>query len=197
FAGSLEYTRPGNPSATLGLVQRYVPNQGDGWSWMAAELGRYYERSLTLPVGFTPPLGTDGDLAPGVTPLAPEVEALLTVSREAAAVLGRRTGALHLALAAPTGDAAFAPEPLVASDRADLTAAVRQHASVAIEQLKMALPNLPNETVELASRVISLRTRILSHLQRLAAPDSVKIRVHGDLHLGQVLRVGADFRSEE
>src|SRR5690606_3644303 len=31
FAGSLEYTRPGNPSATLGLVQRYVPNQGDGW----------------------------------------------------------------------------------------------------------------------------------------------------------------------
>src|SRR5690606_5133987 len=100
FAGSLEYTRPGNPSATLGLVQRYVPNQGDGWSWMAAELGRYYERSLTLPVALTPPLGTDGDLAPGVTPLAPEVEALLTVSREAAAVLGRRTGALHLALAA-------------------------------------------------------------------------------------------------
>ncbi|MDX2120139.1 MAG: maltose alpha-D-glucosyltransferase [Gemmatimonadota bacterium] len=195
FAGSLEYTRPGMPPATLGLVQRYVPNQGDGWSWMAAELGRYYERSMTLPVGLTPPLGTDGDLALGVTPLAPEVETLLTVSREAAAVLGRRTGALHLALAEPTGDPAFTPEPLIASDRADLTAAVRQHASAAIEQLRMALPSLPNETVELASRVISLRTRILSHLQRLAAPapDSVKIRVHGDLHLGQVLRVGADF----
>jgi maltose alpha-D-glucosyltransferase/alpha-amylase len=54
FAGALEYRVPGAPASTLGLVQRFVPNQGDGWTWMQEELGRYFERASTLPAGALP-----------------------------------------------------------------------------------------------------------------------------------------------
>ncbi len=194
FAGCLEYAQPGVAPAALALVQRFVPNQGDGWSWIVAELGRYYERTMTLPAELTPALGPDGSLDRG-RPLSKEVEDLLAVSWEAAAVLGRRTGALHLALAEPIPDPALAPEPLTAADIDGLALGVREHAAYAFEQLKMALPRLPNDVVELASRVMSCRTQILARLTRLGGltTDGVKTRIHGDYHLGQVLRVGSDF----
>jgi maltose alpha-D-glucosyltransferase/alpha-amylase len=195
FAGTLEYRTPGAPAATLGLVQRLVPNQGDGWTWMLEELGRYYERAVTRPADATPAVGPAGWLDMGEQWLTPELTELLGVSDEAAAVLGQRTAALHLALATPTDDPAFQPALLDAADVEALAGAVRNNALAAFEMLKEALPRLPNELVELASRVLSHRTPILARITGLTnlTLGSLKIRIHGDYHLGQVLRVGQDF----
>jgi maltose alpha-D-glucosyltransferase/alpha-amylase len=195
FAGTLEYVVPGAPDSTLALVQRLVANQGDGWSWMVEELGRFYERTMMLPAEATPQPSLEGSFDLGARPVAPEVEELLTVSREAAAALGRRTAAMHLALAHPTDDEVFRPQPLSRKDVARLAADIRGSALSALEQLKVALPRLPNDLVELASQVISQRRAILAQVDRLTGlePDSVKTRVHGDYHLGQVIRVGQDF----
>jgi maltose alpha-D-glucosyltransferase / alpha-amylase len=137
FAGSLEYQAPGVPPATLGLLQRLVPNQGDGWSWMLEELGRYYEKAMTWP--------TESPLLPGPADwldqgewLTPELDELLGISDDAAAALGRRTAALHLALDTPTPDSAFAPEPLSVEDLGALAAEVRSHAASVFELLKLA-----------------------------------------------------------
>jgi maltose alpha-D-glucosyltransferase/alpha-amylase len=195
FAGTLEYQAPGAPAATLGLLQRLVPNQGDGWTWMEEELGRYYERAMTLPADVAPAAGPTGLLDRGERWLTPELSELLGISDEAAAALGRRTAALHLALATPTSNPAFSAEPLTAADLQAISARVQGHATSAFELLKEALPQLSDELVEMASRVISYRSRVLSRLKRLAGitPDSVRIRIHGDYHLGQVLRVGQEF----
>jgi len=195
FAGTLDYQAPGAPAGTLALVQRLVRNQGDGWTWMLEELGRYYERAMLLPADSASAYGPTGWLDQGEHWLTPELNELLGVSDDAAAVLGRRTGALHLALAQPTKDPAFAPESLGAPDMAAMAAEVQDHAKAAFELLKEALPGMPNDLVELASRVISHRTTALTRIAGLAEmkPDSARIRIHGDYHLGQVLRVGHDF----
>jgi maltose alpha-D-glucosyltransferase/alpha-amylase len=178
------------------MLQRLVPNQGDGWRWMQEELGRFQERALTLPP--PEPFGAHGLhawLEVADAGLSTHLDELLGVSDDAAAALGRCTGELHLALAQPTNDAAFAPEPLIADDLTRLASDVRRSAEQVFKQLKEGFPNLPDEQVEIASHALSMRGKFLSRLERLRSITSpcVKIRIHGDYHLGQVLRRGNDF----
>jgi trehalose synthase-fused probable maltokinase len=92
--------------------------------------------------------------------------------------LGARVGELHTALAAPD-DPAFAPEPIGREDLRRWTAALLADLE---KTMRVAAPAVP----ALASRAPALRARI----ERLgdAVPSGVRLRQHGDLHLGQVLR---------
>jgi maltose alpha-D-glucosyltransferase/alpha-amylase len=196
FAGALEYRTPGAPAASLALVQGFLPNQGDGWTWMQEELGRYYERASILPADAIPP-GVPNfwgglDLHGRLPPMLDE---LLGISDDAAIALGRRTAELHLALTAPSGDDTFAPEPFRAEDLGALRRELQQLAATAFDLLKASVVGLPDDQVELASQVLSYRTRVARRMVRVTEtlPDAVKIRIHGDYHLGQVLRVGQEF----
>ncbi len=192
FAGALEYRSDDDQSATLALLQRLIPNQGDGWHWFQEELGRYHERALTqpFPTAVPPDPFDDSD-----EPLPADLDELLGISDDAAAILGRRTAELHLALAEPSDDPAFSPAPTSADDWMRLAAGIRGRALETFNLLKAAIPRLPDEVVDQASRVLSYRGRVWTKLDQLhrLAPGPVQTRIHGDYHLGQVLRVGTDF----
>jgi maltose alpha-D-glucosyltransferase/alpha-amylase len=57
------------------------------------------------------------------------------------------------------------------------------------------LPYLPDETVEIAAAVLSRRSQILDHFlwPKTETIQTWRTRVHGDYHLGQVLKVKTDF----
>jgi maltose alpha-D-glucosyltransferase/alpha-amylase len=196
FAGSMEYKpATGGAPSTLVLLQGLVPNEGSGWTWTLEELDRYYETCATavFPEAARGEMGSLLELSENPpTELMREHAGLYL---DSAATLGKRTAELHLALALPTNDPAFSPEPLTAKDLEVLLTDVRERASSVLDLLRERVSSLPDEVLETVASVLSRRRRILDRLSKmeLTGPLTERIRIHGDYHLGQVLRVKTDF----
>jgi len=187
FGGSIEVRRADEEPAALVLLQGLVPNEGDGWQWTLDELDRYYESTASVK---SPAAPTAAE--PGTAP--PEAREHAGMYLDAAAILGRRTAELHLALASGR-DPAFAPH---VPDPADLEAMrdlLIAHAARAFDLLKTNLSRLPDDSVEPAGLALSRRGALLARFRALAGLKNVGqwTRIHGDYHLGQVLRSKGDF----
>ncbi|MDI1257767.1 maltose alpha-D-glucosyltransferase [Aquabacterium sp.] len=175
-AGLLEYAGNDGSVMTLSIVQGYVPNQGDGWTYTTGYLQRYLEMRRTSLESV--PEGVHG--------------AYLALVE----TLGLRTAQLHLALAQRTGHPAFEPEPLTPID----LQAYRQHISADARSVLMLLENSLGQlgSVEAqaeAHQVLAARHDIQQRIERftVGTPRALKTRFHGDYHLAQVLLTKNDF----
>jgi len=175
LAGTLELVRADGSTTTLALLQGYVENQGDGWDFTVDYLTRFLETQRTA--GEAPPADVHG--------------AYLALIH----TLGTRTGELHRALATRSGDSAFDPEPIEAADLASWRQRVREEARSTLERLQRELPQLAEDTRALGERVLAAREDLLARIDSAAPAEvqAVKIRYHGDYHLGQVLLSRNDF----
>lgn len=196
FGGSIEYSVRGQEGdgATLAMLQGVVPNEGDGWAWTLEELDRYYESSVAAEapeMDFT----ATATLREKLEEIPEAAREHAGISLEAASTLGRRTAEMHLALASDPTDRDFAPEPLTGEDMAALRDELVRNATRAFDALKANLARLPDDAVEAAGLVLGRRSALLERFSRLVAVHDAgaKIRVHGDYHLGQVLRSKGDF----
>ena len=196
FAGSIEYgTSANSGSSTLAMLQGLVANEGDGWKWTLEELNRYFETCAPnqFPEAITGELKNPVELSEGLTSQLAKDH--VGIYLDSAATLGRRTAELHMALASPTSDPAFLPGPMTGQDLETLLADLRQHASSVLDLLKERVSSFPDEVVEIAATVLIQRRRILDQFKGLAIQNlrTQRIRIHGDYHLGQVLKVKTDF----
>jgi maltose alpha-D-glucosyltransferase/alpha-amylase len=195
-AGALEYHPQEGEPMTLAVLQAYVPNEGDAWQYTMDELSRFFENAMaragqaqTAPADSRHPL----DLAREEPPaLARE---LVGAYLGSAHLLGRRTAEMHLALTNQTDDPAFAPEPFTDFYRHGLYHGMVSQVNRALQLLAARIGTLSPESQDDARRVLdsgrALRERFtpIRH-ERISA---MRIRHHGDYHLGQVLYTGKDF----
>ncbi len=177
FAGSIEYSRAG-ASMTLAMLQGLVPSEGDGWTGALEELSRYYEACVAKPFPAQ----------------AADPREYVGIYLDAAATIGRRTAELHLALGSETDDPAFSPEPVTSEYLVQLAAEIKDRAARTFDHLKDNLSRLPDDAVEEAGLVLRRRRELLGRLQQLIpGMKGQRIRVHGDYHLGQLLRSKNDY----
>jgi maltose alpha-D-glucosyltransferase/alpha-amylase len=198
LAGAIEYHRPGHEPITLSMLQALVTHQGDGWGWTLEELGRYYELCASSDLGsrqssLPPRSGSLIERSQAEIPqLAKEAIGLYL---DVASTLGRRTAEMHLALSSAATDPAFVPEPVTRDDLSRLSSTLKARATRAVDLLKAHVSRLPDELVDQAGLVLSRRREFLWRFDKLATAeiDGVRIRIHGDYHLGQVLWTNNDF----
>ena len=196
FAGSIEFEPAADAEpSTLAMLQGLVANEGDGWKWTVEELDRYFETSAPLPFPENAAAEMGNALELSEKPPSQVAQDHLGIYLDAATTLGRRTAELHLALASPTDDPSFAPEPITAEDFQAVLLDLQQHASRVLDLVKERVSYLPDDVVEVAAAVLTRRRRILDYFAALNSSQfrTQRIRIHGDYHLGQVLRVKTDF----
>ncbi|MGC1462357.1 MAG: maltose alpha-D-glucosyltransferase [Terracidiphilus sp.] len=186
FRGEIAVTQPGGKKTTAAMLQGLVAHQGDGWQWFLGRLTEFFSEVAALPVSTTLPTPVFGE----EYELPSEIRKHARVPLEAAALLGRRTGEMHLALASPTDDPAFAAEPLTAADLAQDAHRIEVQVATALEALKLKLATLDDAVTDSAALVLSRRADLLSRAQGIAnvKASGQRIRIHGDYHLGQTLR---------
>jgi len=160
----------GEGHSTAAVVHRFIDNQGDAWSITNAYLDRYVEERRLL----TTEVAEDSDEPPAY---------LLRMQW-----VGRRVAEMQLALASREDIPEFAPEPVTAKDTRIWIDALLRRATRVFDDLarREDLPDAPRELVEgmLAQRP-TLPARIVEFLPKKL--DLLKVRHHGDLHLGQML----------
>ena len=194
-AGSIEYFTDRAEPRTLGILQGFVPNHGDTWEFTLHELGLYFERVAAEPN--EKPVVPPGDLVDLIAVEGPDQQnrERLGPYLEAASLIGRRVAELHLALISDTRDPEFAPEPYTNLYQRSAYQSMRNLQGAVMRQLVARLAGLPQDVRKLAERLPGYQGRITDCFQAFLKRrvGAVRMRTHGDLHLGQILNAGKDF----
>jgi len=171
FCGSVVWQQT-QADITLGMVQRMVPNDKDSWN----QTGDYLNDFLYA--------------------VPNRLFAIKEDVFDKVELLGKRTGQMHIGLYQPHAkDPAFAPEPFTDDYRAFL---IRRFADLLDRRYALLVDNytkLDPQAQRLAWVFMEAKEMIDTFVEefRTRPIHSLRIRIHGDYHLGQVLATDKDF----
>ncbi len=190
-----EYKQSATETSTILVAERLVSNQGNAWDYTLDELGRYYERALIArkEVLNVCEDATMFDLI-GEKP-SHHLADIIGGHLQTAALLGRRTAELHLALANDEDDPNFQTQIMKTSDYDELVRNVKNHSEEAYEELKTADKKLSRSARDRAQIILGSRKNLIAQFEDLRKwkLPLKKIRIHGCYDLGKLLWVKNDF----
>ncbi len=169
--------------ATVAVLQRFVPNIGDGWSYTLTHLGKLLDEAGKGA------MDRGDNLSNTVAAISGP---LLAQFRR----LGEITAGLHVALASRQEPEAFRPEPITQRDVDQWKVGMTKQLMEVCHDLRALQPEQQWAVGLMGDDVTGLETACrdrFDDLRFLAQARVVKIRHHGDYHLGQVLKTTDSF----
>jgi len=189
FLGEMSITSSTGEKTTVAMLQGLVANDGDGWAWFLHELSGFYGSLAHQRPGTEIPVPTFAEAK-----RAPEeFRKVSGPALDAAELLGRRTAEMHLALSASESEPAFAPEKTTRGDLEAVAGQVEMQIRSALDALKSKFATLDDGTGDSAAILLSQKAKLLERSRAITKIEAAgeRIRIHGDYHLGQTLRVKA------
>ena len=171
FCGSVVFERPGIPPVTLGLMMQKVASKSDSWVATGDDLNDFLFRFV----------GRDFSIHDEVF--------------EKVELLGKRTAEMHLALLSGKKNKDFKPEHF----EPGYVEFVQKHLTNLLDKrlklLKENYSRLDANAKGLADEFINSEKVIRNFFSKISSDGmkGLRIRIHGDYHLGQVLFTGTDY----
>ena len=194
LAGWIDYRSPAGEQRNFAVLQGFVPNEGDAWQFTLGELHRYLENAATRS---EPAPSTQKSLIELLPLNEPDPLAAELVGHylDASRLMGRRLAELHLALASTADDPDFAPEPYSTLYQRSTFQSMQNLLARVMRTINSRASVVPKDLREQAQLIASHQREIAARFDAfLRCPMSVvRMRIHGDLHLGQILYTGKDF----
>jgi maltose alpha-D-glucosyltransferase/alpha-amylase len=194
LAGTLQYQSRGE-TIYVGKLSKSIPLQADCWTYTRDRLGTFFEAALVRQEADAGPPQLDPlSLALLDAEIPPLAEDLIGPYVELARQLGNRTAELHLALA-DFSDRDFTPEPFTDFYRHSLYHGMVGITSAAMLALRRCSRHLVEPVLSEARVVLGLEANIKRQFEgiRDRRVYAMRTRIHGDLHLGEVLYTGRDL----
>jgi maltose alpha-D-glucosyltransferase/alpha-amylase len=191
YLGSIDYVNKSRERYSLGILQNFVQNKGDGWQMSLEEVRNYFDTVRSrASQGSLPEQPLSGAESKELMQELVGDRYLHMVGR-----LAERTAGLHRALASIGNDPAFAPEPFTWLYQRSVFQGMTDQVKRAMKFLRDSWMALPESAKALAQELIDREKEILELFEPLRQENgqqvermyTVRSRIHGDYHLGQVL----------
>jgi len=190
--GDIKYHEHGAEETVLATLQLLIKSEGDAWKLCLCELQKYYEnamlqkeKAVELPKSFM--LDEKSEIPQQITDL------MGIKFIELMKLLGRRTGDLHNALSSDSQNSDFKPEQFSYLYQLALSQSMVSYSKRIFQMaVKSKLTDEAKSELEILIKNQNLITDKFMALKHKKI-NALKVRIHGDYHLGQVLFTGNDF----
>jgi trehalose synthase-fused probable maltokinase len=192
--GTLEYRQHDGGSMYAAILQAFVRNQGDAWDYTLDALNGFFKCAVRegRPA---PHFKSNHPLHLAETTMPGTVREYVGAYLESARLLGERTAEMHAVLASETNNPDFRPIPFTSEDAAFLHSELLKESDQTFDLLRRKENSLDETAAKHAHSVLGKESQVRRCLASLphAPVKALRIRHHGDYHLGQVLVVDGDF----
>ncbi len=196
FVGTLDWQHKNLEKYSIGLLLEKVPNESDAWIYTLDSVARFLTAATankeSLKDAIKPKVTNTISLDEITEPV---VDLLGPLFMEMVSLLGKRTAQLHLALSTLKQDKEIAPEPFSLHYQKSIYQSMRLLTLEVFANLHSNMSELSEEVAGQSQEILSSKNDIIKRFRSLTSHkiSSMKIRIHGDYHLGQVLYTGNDF----
>lgn len=193
--GTIEW-KYSKESIVLGMMQTLVEYHGNGRTYMLERLNNYHDRIVARETH--PALEMKGTL---INPVAYEdfpedlKEFIGGTVSEGMRLIGVRTGEMHIALASRMDIKQFAPEEFSLHYQRSLFAGLQSLVRAAFNNHKTNLEKLAPSVRKEVEDILARKDQVLKTLKKIYTKklDVLKIRIHGNYDLKQVVFTGKDL----